>query len=217
MKSGWLETTVTIDSVDSRGNPILLKNVPAVKYKDTEKIRVDPFAVSRAEIKYYTDEKGLLERDAALLFLICAKPGVFKEGEIHYKYHLNKMLFYYWKNLEKRHLGEAFPHDDFKKEKRGPVPLHIDEDLKRLQEEGLVELSYHQWGQSEKQSSLKIELTEKGIAVTKEIWSSVEDIFYLEAIETKELIFPLSPNTIKEKVHREFPEYQLIYMEEDLD
>ena len=217
MKSSWLETTVTINSVDKEGNPIILKNIPAVKYKNTEKIRVDPFEVSKAEVKYYTNEKGLLDRDAALLFLLCAKPGVFKEGEIHYKYHLNKMLFYYWKNLEKIHLGEAFPHDDFKKEKRGPVPEHIDEDLKRLEKEGLIALKYRKWGQGEKQASLKIELTQKGTELTKQLWSKVEEIFRQEAIDTKELIFPLNPTTVKEKVHREFPEYRLLYVEEDID
>src|SRR5438034_2324684 len=75
----WEKTTADITSVDWRGDPIRLKNVPAVKNPDTGKVRVYPADVSKAEISTIAAAHDLEPRDVPTLLTILAKPGHFKE------------------------------------------------------------------------------------------------------------------------------------------
>ena len=109
----WIETTVDVKSIDWKGKPVLLRQVPAVKHVQTGRIRVYPADVAKAEIRLLTRLRDLEPRDASLLLILYAKPGTFKEGEVLFKYHLNKMLFYLWKEMEAQTLGDTFPKDNF--------------------------------------------------------------------------------------------------------
>lgn len=217
MENVWVATTTEIDTVDWKGNPIHLKNIPAIQNTETKKIRVYASEVSKAVARMLAEEHGLIDRDIPLLLLLYAKPGLFKGGEVHYKYHMNKMLFYLWKNLDKQYLGEAFPHDEFEPKQRGPVPKNLSDDLKRLEDKSIISLSSHQWGKRPEDASLKTELTPQGKALAEKLWFQVDDPFREEALHTKEQIFPLKPKTVMKKVHREYPEYQTTYVESDQD
>jgi hypothetical protein len=213
----WTRTTVDMDSVDWRGNTIHLKNVPAIKNEKTGKIRVYPSDVAKAEFTMLAAEHCLEPRDVAFLLMLCAKPGPFKEGQIHYKYHLNKMLFYQWKKMETLGVGEAYPRDEFEVALRGPVPKHLSDDLKRLQKEDIIKLKYHQWGKTAKQASLTTELTDKGMKIAEDLWKHIPDLFKEATLKTKEQLFPLDPDTIRDRVHRDFPEYKKTYVELDTE
>jgi len=215
LEKDWIETKTDVEAYDWAGNLKCLRDVPAIRNVHTGIIRVYPSEVSKAEIKTLAENRELTSRDVPFLMLLYAKPGPFKGGEVYYKYHMNKMLFYLWKNLEKQYLGEAFPHDEFEAKRRGPVPKNLDEDLKRLEKEGIIKLSWYQWGEGSKDSSLKIELTRKGIDIAEQLFFEVAPSFREEALHTKEQIFPLNPKTVMTKVHREFPEYRKIYTEPD--
>ncbi len=219
MPKEWEKTTVDMTSVDWRGDPIHLKNVPAIKNPDTGKVRVYPADVSKAEIATIAEAHDLQPRDVPTLLTILAKPGHFKEGYLHHKYRLNKTLFYLWKELENEGLGEAFPRDEFVKAPRGPVPKNLESDLKRLADNGIVTLNYVAWGKSgpDSRKSLVIELTDKGTHVAKEIWSETPEPFKKAAHKVKERYFPLDEKTIRDRVHREFPEYRESYVELDTD
>ena len=214
----WERTTVDMTSVDWKGNPIRLKNVPAIKNPETGKIRVYPADVANAEIRTIAETHELQPRDVPTLLTILAKPGHFKEGFLHHKYRLNKTLFYLWKELENEGLGEAFPHDEFVKAPRGPVPKNLENELKRLADSGIVSLDYKQWGSGpDSRKSLVVELTSNGIKVAKEIWSETPEPFKKAAHKVKERYFPLDEKTIRDRVHRDFPEYRETYVDLDTD
>jgi DNA-binding HxlR family transcriptional regulator len=213
----WSKTKIDMDSIDWRGKIIHLKNVPAIKNEKTGKIRVYPTDVAKAEFAMLAGKHDLEPRDVALLLMLRAKPGPFEEGQVHYKYHLNKMLFYQWKKLENLDLGETYPHDEFEPAIRGPVPKNLSDDLKRLEKQGLVKLEHKQWGKSPKQASLKTELTTEGMSIAEELWQHVPDPFKEVTLKTKGDLFPLDPDTIRDKVHEEYPEYKKVYVELDRD
>jgi DNA-binding PadR family transcriptional regulator len=211
----WTETTIDINSVDWQGKLIHLSGVKALKSVRTGKIRVYPYNVAQAEIRDIASRHGLIPRDVALLLMLLAKPGPFKEGEVIYKYHLNKLLFYQWKELEMTGYHDALPRDEFEAYPRGPVPKNLADDLKRLQEKGLIETRRKQWGKSEIQASVRTVLTDNGLKVAKEVWEEVPDPVKLITLKVKERIFPLDPATVRDRVHREYPEYRKTYTQLD--
>lgn len=215
MENVWVKTETDVEAYDWQEKPIVLKGIPAIKNKETGQVRVFPSEVAKAEISLLAKERDLAPRDVALLTLIYVKPGPFTEGKIHCKYHLNKMLFYQWVNMGRRYLGEAFPHDEFRSAPAGPIPNSLWDDLRRLEKKGLVILKHKQWGKTEKEASLCMELTEEGSVLTEELWKDTPPDFKEVTLKTKKDIFPLDPATIKEKVHREFPEYRKTYTELD--
>ena len=211
----WMDTKTEIDAYDWKGNPIRLENVPAIKNKETGKIRVRPSEVAKAEIRMLAEKHKLEPRDVALLLTLFAKPGLFKKGEVHCKYHLNKMLFYQWKNMEKRYLGKAFPHDEFRAASKGPIPIHLWNDLRRLEQRKIVSLDHYIWGKDRGEASLVTKLTSDGLKLAEKLWNTVPPDLRETTLVTKEQIFPLNPKTIMKKVHREFPEYRKTYTELD--
>ena len=216
-KIEWIKTKLNMDSVDWNGNPIHLVDVPALKNSRTGKVRIYPSDVAQAEFRMRAKKYNLEPRDIALLSLLYAKPGPFQEGQVHFKYHLNKMLFYQWKEMGELGLDEAYPHDEFEAFPRGPVPKNIDQDLERLNSLGLITQIYVQWGKGDKDASMKTELTEKSNAIIEEIWKESPDLFKEATLKVKEQIFPLDPKTVQKRVHRDYPEYQKTYIKIDTD
>ena len=217
METVWVETKTDMDSVDWKGNIIHLKGVLAIKNKKTGKIRVYPSEVAKAEFRMLAEQHGLEPRDIALLAMLYVKPGPFKKGQVHYKYHLNKMLFYQWKEMEHQGIGETFPRDEFEPAPRGPVPKNLSDDFERLKNKGIVELRFKQWGEGPQQASLITELTPSGLSIAEKLWNRIPDPFRETTLKVKERLFPLDPKTIRDRVHRDFPEYKKTYVELDRD
>lgn len=217
MSETWIESKTDVKSVDWRGKPIVLKGIRALVNPKTKEIRVYPADVSRAEITDIAKRLGLEPRDVATLLMIFAKPGIFNAGEVFYKYHINKMLFYQWQEAAREGIPEALPHDHFIPADRGPIPEHIDQDLERLSQMGLIQTKYHRWGKAEKNESLGIFLTDKGMELALRLWNDVPPPFTDLTRKVKDMIFPMSPEQVMKKVHREFPEYKKTYISEDKD
>ena len=217
METHWKKIEIEMDSIDWKGNPIHLKKVPALQNTKTGQLGVYPEDVSKAELRLLAEQVGIEPRDIPLFILLCVKAGSIQKGYVHYRYHLNKMLFYQWKELEKEGLGEAFNHDNFIPEKRGPVPEHLEEDIKQLVNRGLVKETLMKWGKSSKDCSKVTELTEKGLAVAEQICNKVAEPFLTTSLKVKEELFPLDPSTIKERVHRDYPELRKTYVEIDAE
>jgi len=201
-----------MDAVDWRGNTIHLKGVPALRNEKTGKIRVYPSEVSKAEMRSLAQQYSLEPRDVALLLLLYAKPGHFEKGKMYYKYHVNKSLFYLWKELEKEGLGDAFPLDEFEAADRGPIPKNLEDDLKRLEEKRIISSKWR-----EKRASKITELTPQGLAVAEKLWNEVAEPLRKTILKIKETIFALDPKTIRDRVHRDYPEYKKTYIKEDTD
>jgi len=213
MESKWIETVTDVTTMNWRGELIHLTGVRALKNAKTGKIRVYPYDVAKAEVSNIAERINILPRDLGTLLILYAKPGNFKEGDVLYKYHLQKILFYLWKELEKKYAG-SFPRDEFIAAENGPVPKSLKEDLERLEKEGLVKTRSERWIDH---TSKRIILTEEGLRVAKELWESVPTPYIEEALRVKERIYPLDPETVRHLVHREYPEYRETYIKNDIE
>jgi len=213
MQATWIETETTIDTVSCKGQDITLTNVKAMKNLVNNDIIIHPSALFEAEMQQLAKQVNVEFRDIATLLAIQAKPGLFKEGETLYKYHLQKQLFYFWKRLEKMGVAK-FPEEEFVAAKNGPVPKELNNDLERLVSDGVLSVKKEKWRDTE---SKRIILTPKGVALAECIWGLVPDLLLEVATDVKERIFPLDPETVRHKVHQEFPQYKNSYIENDIE
>lgn len=216
MQGTWLETETVVETVNWKGEPLQLSGVKAIKNTATGEILVNPIEIARAEIRQIAKCYDLEPRDVATLLMIEAKPGIFKQGEVLFKYHLQKQLFYLMKALEKNGYGQSLPIDDFIPAKNGPKPKNLDDDLNRLVEKKLITIKKEKWD-GEAHESKRIILTAKGASVAESIWSDAPDPFKEVAIKVKERIHPLAPETVRHLVHTEYPEYKCTYTENDIE
>ena len=217
MEQKWIEMETTIDTVNWRGEPVQIQKVKAFKDPKTGEILVYPSEVSKAEINQIAEELGICPRDVSTLLMMCVKPGNFNEGDVFYKYHLQKMMFYLWKSLEKIYL-DSLPLDKFIGAENGPVPESLNDDLKRLEECGLIKTKNEKWQEnSETRTSKRIMLTQKGTEVTNEICNRLPEPFKESALIAKKKIYPKSPEEVRYLVHKEYPEYRDTYVKNDIE
>lgn len=209
-----MRITTEVKTVDPEGKPLVLRAVPAERNEKTGAIRVDSEDVARAEIEQIADEHGVPGRQLPLLLMLIAKPGPFKEGSVNTKYKLNKMLFYQWKRLGEVGLGASYPQDEFKSARAGPVPIHLTRDLEEMEKAGLAKVS---WSNRKPGVSTQVELTPKGLKLAKSLWTRVPEVYREATMSVKVELFPLDPQTIKEKVHEEYPELRREYVEVDAE
>ena len=146
--------------------------------------------------------------------MIKAQPSFFKGGEVFYKYHLQKQLFYLWKTLDKEGYGESLPVDQFVAAKNGPKPENLDSDLQRLTEKKLISIKKEK---SDGTVSKRITLTAEGAKTAEDIWNILPDPYKEVAIKVKERIHPLTPDRVRHLVHNEYPEYKCSYTENDIE
>lgn len=217
MSEMWKATTVDMKVLDWQGNPIQLTGVPAIQDPKTGNVRVYPSDVAMAENAAVAKQFGMEARDISLLLTLYAKPGIFKEGEVYYRYHINKMLFYQQKELKKAGLDNIIVHDKFVAADRGPMPENIVPDLDRLSQKGLLTVETKVWGKGPRDGSKIIKLTEAGKVVAEKLWWQSPEEVKKVAIKVKEQIYPATPKQVRERVHREYPELRTSYKEEDTD
>lgn len=210
----WVNITTTVDTVNWKGEPMQVKGVKAMKNLKTGTIMVQPAEIAKAEVAQVAECFGILPRDVGSLLMILAKPSYFKEGEILYKYHLQKLLFYLWKFMEKYGYGNSIPLDNFIAAKNGPVPEHLDEDLQRLVEKKLIRIKSQKWDEVQ---SKRIMLTKEGTKQAKELWNVIPEPYKKLSIKVKERIYPLTPERVRQLVHNEYPEYKDSYIENDIE
>jgi len=86
-------------------------------------------------------------------------------------------------------------------------------DLAVLKEKGLIEVE----GGPKEHKTMTARLTRKGEEIASQIWNSVAPQYQEISTKVKDWIFPLDPNTIRERVHRDYPEYKKNYEELDED
>jgi hypothetical protein len=179
---------------------------------------VYPSEVAKAEINQIAEQLNICPRDAGTLLMILAKPGNFNEGDVFYKYHLQKMMFYMWKMLDKTY-GESLPLDRFLPAENGPVPEHLDEDLQRFEKNKLIRVKYEKWKDTSNNTitSKRIILTEDGKKMAEELRHRLPEPYEKVALNVKKRIYPLDPEKVRHLVHKEFPEYRNTYRKNDIE
>ena len=215
MENRWIATKIDINTVNWKGKPIQVTGVKALKNSRTGSILVYPFEVARAEVKQMADCFGILPRDLAAFLMIYAHPKYFKEGEVFYKYHLQKLLFYFWKCLESQGYAESFPVDNFIAADNGPKPKHLNKDLERLVKKKLITVRREKTEQGTE--SKRIMLTKEGLIMAEELWNTLPDPYIRFAVKMKERIHPLTPERVRHLVHNEYPEYKDTYVKNDME
>ena len=213
VNSNWVNTKEDIVSVNWKGEEIILKNVPVEKNAKTGLVRVDVDEILKAEQKLIAQQQNLEPIAIPELLFLFADTRFFKGGEIKEKYKFNKMLFYFWKNLEKQGFGDSYIIDDFVSGRAGPIPKNLKDSMIELEKKGLVKIC---WSDNIKKPST-FTLTSKGFEVSKDIWTQTPDLVKKMVIEVKQDLALLDPTALKEKVHREFPEYRKTYIEVDAE
>jgi len=203
----WKNITIAVKSVDWKGHPITIQNVPAQQQTKTKRYIVDPIDVAKAEFTGIAKENGIEDRDIMLFLLLYAKPGPFQRGYLFQKYKINKMLFYQWKELEKEGLGDVIPKDEFEAKDKGPVPKNLWKDLTRLNQAGFLNVS----GGKKEKKPVEVELTPKGVEVAEKLWNRIPDPYLGVTSRVKDIFFLMSPMEIMGKVHHEYPEYRKTY------
>jgi hypothetical protein len=218
LEAKWIEIETTIDTINWKGEPIEVKGVKAFKNPKTEEIMVYPSEVAKAEINQIAEQLNICPRDAGTLLMILAKPGNFNEGDVFYKYHLQKMMFYMWKMLDKTY-GESLPLDRFLPAENGPVPEHLDEDLQRFEKNKLIRVKYEKWKDTSNNTitSKRIILTEDGKKMAEELRHRLPEPYEKVALNVKKRIYPLDPEKVRHLVHKEFPEYRNTYRKNDIE
>jgi len=209
----WNEITIDVHSVNWQGKPIIIHNVPAQSHTKITRVKVNPDDVVRAEFTEIAKELKINDRDIMLFLLLYAKPGAFQRGYLCQKYKINKMLFYQWKELEKKGFGNCIPRDEFEADSRGPVPKNLWDDLKRLREEGLLKVE----GKKNEKKTVTIELTDKGISLAQKLWNCIPDLYSAATTCVKYKLFSMSPEQIKEMVHSDYPQYKKTYKVPDIE
>jgi len=173
-------------------------------------IRVSPDDVLKAEQLRASTANGVTPTEGnILLYLHAPLPYVTKQpGEIRERYRFNKMLFYQWAELDKTGLGQARVHDSFLNDVRGPVPEHIDENCRSLEEKGLVEV---EWGGKVAKRPFVYRLTPKGRATAAALWGLTPGAVRDAVTKSKFELMALDRFEIKEKVHKEYPQFRKTY------
>ena len=210
MNEKWISILTDVDTVTELGDPLHLSGVKALQHVKTKEIVFQPHEIAQAEIEALAKKHGLKEaRDVATLLILFARPseGIIKEGDILYKYHLQKSLFYLWKGLDDEGLPEVMPRDNFIGARNGPMPVHLDEDLTRFDSQGLIEIILKEWHPEYGRSMKHIMLTDEGLSLAKNIWIESPTDYSRKALWAKKLIYPMTPKEVREMVHKKYPEY----------
>ena len=209
----WIETETTINTVNWKGEPIQLANVKALKDLKTGEIMAYPSEVAKAEISQIAEELGICPRDIGTLLMILVKPGNFNEGDVFYKYHLQKMLFYLWKSSNKTY-DEALQLDCFIPAENGPIPKNLNADLERFERSELIRTKREK---IEYGYARRIILTEQGKELAGKLLSRLPKPYLDIALNVKKRIYPLTPDQVRYLVHKEFPEYKNTYTKNDIE
>jgi len=210
MEDKWMPILTEVETVSELGDSLHLSGVKALQHVETKEIVFRPHDIAQAEVEALAKKHGLKEaRDVATFLILFARPseGIIKEGDIHYKYHLQKSLFYLWKGLEDDGLPEVMPRDDFGPARNGPKPEHLDEDLTRLESKGLIEIRLKDWHPEYGRKMKHIILTDEGLSLAKNLWIESPTDYSEIALWAKKLIYPMHPKEVREMVHKKYPEY----------
>jgi DNA-binding PadR family transcriptional regulator len=197
------------------GITVRVHGVEAAKDPKSGAMYFDAVSALRAYYTQAAQKAGFRElRDAAMLSMLAAPIGGMEVPWVLRRYSLNKMLFYQWKRAEAEGLGDAFPHDTFEAERKGPVPTNIDADLDRLEHAGLITVKRHDPASAKHQPWI-IELTPTGRESARRFFDLAETWFRRTTITTKKEILPLDPAKLRARVHSEYREFRRKYVEVD--
>ncbi|MFX1504253.1 MAG: hypothetical protein ACFFDH_25055, partial [Promethearchaeota archaeon] len=177
------EKKTNVETLDNRNEEILLEDVPIYVMEDTGEELVTLADIIRADErriakKYNINIYNIFE--LALLYADVRQRG----KNIRQQFRFNKMLFYIGKKLEEEYGKSVLMFDDMKKAPNGPIPKHLKEDMKKLQQDEILDVYLVKKGKKISGSrkewdtgrwiSIECTLTNKGGDLARKIWSEID-------------------------------------------
>lgn len=221
------ETKVKI--LDNQNKKVVLKNVPVYIEEDTGKQVITFGDILRADQRRIAEKYGISEYNLFELALLFADVKQ-RRNAIRQKFRFNKMLFYIWKELEEEYGAEILIFDEMIAQRAGPIPIHLKDDIKKLKNKELIEIylvkdnkkvpgSKEKWEdlKDKLQASIECNLTEEGEKLAKKIWLDLDEETRKIILKVKTDLMYLDTEKLKEKVHKEFPEYKIDYTKNDTE
>jgi len=217
---------VKVAALDNNEKEIQLEDVPLfLDEKGRELVTLEDIVRAnqrRIAKKFGVSEYNLFE--LALLFADIRQ----RKNSIREKSRFNKMLFYIWKKLEEAYGEGTLIFDKMGAGRAGPIPANLGKDIKKLKDEKLISIyitkegkkipgSKFEWEELKKKNigGIECELTKKGVEIALGIWEDLDDEIKEIIVDVKKMLFLMDKDAIKDKVHKEFPEYKMNYTKND--
>lgn len=223
------EKTTEVNILDNKHKEVVLKNVPVYIEEDTGDEVFTFGDILKADQQRIVKKYGIKEYNVFELALLFADVKQ-RRNAIRQKFRFNKMLFYVQKRLEEEFGKETLIFDKMGSARAGPVPVHLKEDIKDLKARELIEIylikdnkkvpgSKDTWEKlkDKLQASIECSLTKKGEKLAKKLWNDLDDYMKRIILNVKIELMYLDTEKLKEKVHKEFPEYKMNYTENDTE
>ncbi|MCP6718617.1 MAG: hypothetical protein KJI71_00110 [Patescibacteria group bacterium] len=215
----------SIKVLDVKNKKAELEDIPLYREEDTgdelylfsDLIKADERRIAK---KYGISEYNIFE--LALLYADVKQ----RKKAIRQKFRFNKMLFYIEKKFEEEYGEDSFLFDEMGAARAGPIPVHLGEDIKDLNEKKYIEIylvrdgkkisgSKENWEKFKHTASIECILTRKGHRLAKEIWEELDIRMKEIIVEVKEDLMYIDTELLMQKVHDEYPEYRKNYTEND--
>jgi len=219
------DRTTAVKALDNQYNKIKLEDVPIYIEESTGEELVMFADVLKSDEQRIAKKYGIGEYNIFEIALLYADVKQRKMG-IRQKFRFNKMLFYLKKRLEEEYGEDVLIFDEMGIARAGPIPIHLKEDIKQLKKEEIIEISIikdgkripgskENWEKYKSQGSIECILTKKGEEIAQLIWRDLDPEMREIIVSVKEDLFYMDTETLKNKVHREYPEYKKNYTEND--
>lgn len=220
---------LNIESLDNQNKKVLLENIQVYVEEGTDDEYITLGDMLCANEKRIAKNYNITEFNIFELALLYADVNQ-KTKSIKQKFRFNKMLFYIGKELENIYGTNTLIFDEMVAARSGPIPLHLKEDIERLQQDGIIDIFLEKNGKKvpgSKQDWLKMKgpesgsivcaLTKKGEEIAKGIWKDLDLEIKDVIVKVKQKLFYTDTEVLREKVHEEYPEYKKTYVENDIE
>lgn len=214
-----------IEVLDGNNKRAELEDIPLYLEEETgeelylfsDLIKADERRIAK---KYSISEYNIFE--LALIYADVRQ----RKNAIRQKFRFNKMLFYIWRKLEEEYGEDSLIFDKMGEARAGPIPIHLFDDIKDLNEKRYIEIylvkdgkkiagSKENWEQFKHTASIECILTRKGHRLAKELWKELDERMREIIVEVKEDLMYIDTDVLMEKVHKEYPAYRKNYTEPD--
>jgi len=213
-KAGFREIHEDLQSVDIRGNQILLKNVPKLVDKDgTKWVGIED--IVRAKSGFVANREGLNPKQIPILALLYAQvshpikiKGIkVSQGRIEQALRFHKMLFDIWQKSKAVGYETLFPQHAFGAGVCGPISKDLKIMTKSLEEKGLLEVK---WSSRNGEPTI-YNLTKDGFEVAERVWAEMPEEIQKIVSDTKYSLSLETAQNIMHYFHKRYPEYKKGY------
>jgi len=217
----------TVKSLDNNYSEIILEDVPVYLHEKSGEELITLADVIRAEERRIAKKYNINEYNIFEIALLYADVNQ-KRNSIRQKFRFNKMLFYICKKLEEEYGEDVIIFDEMGSARSGPIPINLGNDIKELQNKEIIDIfivkdgkkipgSKANWEKIKSKGSIECSLTKKGEKLAKKLWADLDLETKEIILEVKKKLFYLDTELLKEKVHHEYPEYKMNYIENDIE